>query len=1586
MVSVPRKKRTAKSQSVRRLLRPHVHRARLVMQVLEDRVVPSVSATLQNGILTIAADTTGGTSQVEIIQSQPPAQISVEDTGSVVGSFDITQVQQVQFQYNQFALTLPVNATQMTLTGLTVNEADLSLGDSSLMAGAQATLPDGTAVNLAGAVNADGTFDLAGSAAVQVANFPLRANLDLTDHSLAVGARLSIPSMLDVDLAGSLDSQGNYDLTGAADVSVDGFTLPGTSFELTNTALTAATSLAVGNDRVNLSGSVDNEGQFDLTGTGNVTVAGFGINANFNLTNTSLAVSGTFNLPNTGDLTFSGTVNAQGQYSLSATTTLTISGLPVTAAFTLTNANLAVATAVDLPLVGTVNLSGTVDSQGHFALTAGAPDVNILFVTVTNTSVTLTNNSLTVSGRATGLPLLGTVDFAGTVNGNSYTFTAALPSVNILGFTLRNVSATLSSTGLSVSAQASNLPLVGTVDFSGAIHRSGFKLSAIAQNVDLLGFIHFADIALTLDNRSLSLSAATNLPLVGDVTFTGDINASGNFTIAATASSFTLLGFLNLTDATVSLSFPNPSLTVAAQINLDNIVTADFTGTIRDATHFSFSGHAALGIGGFYFGDANMAFGDDSSAGISIGPFTTPPLPVVGAVTLSGSFSYGSNGLAFSFQGIVPGPIVIDGIPFRDITVGYLHDDTHDALTLGAGVGLVYGPFDIAGIDFVGTVDANGDFRLTASVDAFRILGFSMAQGQLVLQSSNNLVTLTLDAEVNIPLIETIALYGTLIPAESEFSLTGIRDITVAGFTLSATQFTFDQANGMHLHSQTDIPTLGAVEFDGSVTPQGDVSLHGQADFTILGTPIAHADLNLSGTSLEVSADVAIPSVGTLTFAGALTSDGHFDLATQATVQNGDFSVVVDLDLTNDWLTAQADVMVPIIDKTYHFSTQLPSIGYPALHAQADIVVAGFTLSNTNFDLDLTGMHLHSLTQLPSILHNTYVQFDGDLTLVPLRLSLVAAANLNIAGFDLVGARLELDNTHLAVSATRSLPFFQTVSFTGSVNIDGQFNLQASVAYGVFGPFQLASSTLTLNNSGLQVDTGVTVPGVGFIHFLGALSSTGRITAAYESNITLAGFTLWDVTYRLDSDQGTSRILVSMTRALPFVAATTFTGTLDNQGNFDLTAQADFAPAGFLIAHANLHLTNTRLDVAGDLNFPGVVMVHFAGQLLPSGQFTLTGNALVGLGGFTAVNGAFTLTNSGATLMADVNVVVATVHFAGSIDSHGNYSLNGSANVSLAGFPVTTVSFWLTNGSGALVSASIDVIVASVYFTGLVHTNGSFLLTGGTSIRLAGFAAPAASFTLTNSGLSVSALIDVGVATVNFAGSVDTHGNYRLTGSAAATLAGFHGSGSFTLTNSGLSFSGSVNVLVATINVSGSISSAGVFQFGVNTRMSFAGFGAGGSVTLRNTGLSVAATLDVNVLGYRMSVNGTVNANNTYTFTAHANINFGPVSSGLDLTLTNHGLSAHVHASVDVSANVSFGLWSLRVGFRGSFDVGFNINTNGTYSAGGSFTMTAYAGINLSVGIGFGIDNHHFTIKTSNIGFSVWGVGFHPFPDATLTY
>ena len=1610
--------------------------ARLSLETLDQRILPSVTATLQGGILSVGADTTGGTTQVEIIQAQN--QITIEDTGTLVNNFDITQIQQVQFQYNQFTVAIPVNGSQMTLTGFALQEADLNLGDSSLAAAVNATLPDATAVNLAGTVNADGTFDLAGSAAIQVDNFPLNANLDLTDQSLAMSTHLSIPSALEVDLSGSLDNQGNYDLTGAAAVTVAGFTLPATSFELTNTTLTAAAALAVGNDSVNLAGSVDNQGNYDLTGTaavtvgsfglpgvsfeltnngltaaaalaigsdsvslagtvdnqgnydvtgtanvivggvslsgaafeltnnglaaaaalavgtstvnlagsvdnqgnyqltgtGQIPVAGFNLDANLTLTNTSLMVSTTLNvgsagsvnlsgtyangqfgdlsgtgaltvaglnltvnatyhnstltftstvalgslgnvnlsgtyasgqplsltgtgtimvagfnlnasvtvntailvstslavgtlgsinlsgtfsngqladlsgtgtltiaglsltvnatyhnstltftstvalgalgnvnvsgtyasgqplsltgtgtitvagfslnatitvgtaitvsaslavgtlgsvnlsgtfsnghlsdltgsgtltvagfsltvqgtysngtlrfstvvsingsnvnlsgtyasgqplsltgsaainiagfsltpsftltvsglavavgvaIPSVGTLNFAGTVDSHGSFSLTVTPHLVIAGVGLDATFRLTNTSLTVSATVNLPIVGPVNLSGTVDSHGNYSVTAAIPNITILFVTLTNATVMLTNSSLTVTARASNLPLIGNLTLTGTITGNSYTFTATIPSLSILGFALPNIAVSLNTTSLSVSTHVSNIPLVGSADFTGTVTAAGFSLSATVPNITVLGFVHFASVSLTLNAQSLSMRATTTLPVVGAVTFSGAINAGGFFTISATAPHFSVLGFLGIDNATVSIVFPYLSLTVSAHLSLLNIGTVDFVGGIGATGTFSFNGHAALTVAGFNLGTGNLHFGNmpgDPGNAIQIGPFTTPALPVIGAVTLQGSYAAGGM---FSFSADVnpTPPIFIGPIPFNHFHLGL----TNTSLSIGAGVGFsIAGALDLSGSAQV-TIHTNGDFDLLATVNA-TVLGFSAANASLEIQKdqviTHGVVTMTLDGNLNL-IVVTAHLHGFIDFAHAQFSLTGSANITVAGFTLSNSTLV-----------ATNIPD-----------------------------PVHYPGVNLR---VEVHSHTNILNIGFVNFDGALLKSGS----------------------------------------TYSIS----------VHALATFQVDGFTL--------------------PS-------------------------------------ARLDLDNTHLAISV---------------------------------------SDTYFVGGSGFSA---------------------------------------------------------------------TFSGSMDWHGNFDLSGSASVTLAGFS-ATGSVHLTNSSLTITANINV-FVTTVNFTGYFRADGSFLLTGSASVGLGGFSAVTGSFTLSSS----------------------------------------------------SGLQVSASVNVIVAQATFTG----------------------------------------------------SIDTHGNYSLSGSGSAGFAGFGGEGSFTLSNSGVWFSGVINCIVAGIHVSGSISSSGTFSFSLSTRMGFVGFGAFGSLTLNNSGVTVSATLDLSIIGIRMNCNGAIHSDGTFSFTFHAGLNFFllPVSASVDLTLSNNGFSAQVHAALDVSAGVSFGPWSVRIGFRGSFDIGFGIHTDGSFSANGSVQMTGYLVlVGLTVGIHVTVDNHQFCIKTSEIGFSIWGVGFHPFGDLCISY
>lgn len=1157
MVPMFWKKFIRRGKRDRKILKSRYEFALPRLEALETRTLLSVNANLNEGILSVLADTNNGTTQVEIVQAK--ANVLVEDSGQLVGSFAADQIQLIHFQYNQFALDMPVNASQIDLTGFPLTEADLNLGDNSLTAGVNVQLPDATALTLTGPVNSTGQFDLLGTAGVQVGGFPLNANFDLSNTNLTLESPTTLPFVGAVDFTGSLTPDGQYSLTApAADVTISGVSLTGISIMLDNNGLTvdAHTTLPTVGD-VDLLGSLHTDGSYSLTATAaDFTVAGFTLtNTTATLDNNGLIVSTHTTLPIIGEVDLTGTL-ADGVFTFQASgPNFQTFGFQLTnVTTTLDDNGLTVGAHADLPVVGGVDFIGNLTFDGHYSLTANAQDFTVFGFTVSNATATLNNSGLTMSAHVT-LPVAGSVDLSGSLTFDGhYNFQGTAADVNILGFQLNSLLVTVSDTsGATVRAHAT-LPVLNGVDFVGQVQSNGnFSLSATATNVDLLGFIHFSSIALTLNNTSLSLSASTTLPVVGDVTFTGDVHANGNFTISATAPHFTLLGFLNVDNATVALSFPNPTLTVSATVSLANIGSAMFTGTISAGGHYSFSGHADLTVAGFHLGDANLRFSDGPTSGIVIGPFTTVPLPVVGPVTIQGSYASGG---VFSFDvDIMPSPpLVIGGIPFNRFHFGL----TNTSLTFGAGVGINFTGLNIASAYLQGTITTSGDFTFLATVDVINVAGFG-ANGQLTFQKTGSQFNLTLHATANF-IVATAVVDGALNFNSGQFTLTGQANVGVAGFTLSNTTFTATNVGGLRiaLHSHTNIVNIGVVDFDGTLASQG-------ASYVI------------------------------------------------------------------------------------------------AVHA-----VASFT----------------------------------------------------VAGFNLASARLDIDNTHLSIA----------------------------------------------------------------VHYVQA----------------------------------------------------------------------------------------------------GVFTADFSGSMTSGGQFSLHAMATVGLVGFPLVNASLDLDNS-------------------------RLHLHGGANA----------------------------FVASVVFDGNFNFNGTFSVTGAAQANFAGFIGANAAFTLNNSGLTIVA---------------------------------------------------DVSARVAAIHVAGSISNTGAFSFTVNVGMNFAGFAAAGSLTLDNSGVRVSAQLNLGIMGFRMSFTGAVQSNGSFSFAASTGINFGPVHSSLVLTLNQGGFSAHVHADLDLTARVGFQSWSLTVGFRGTLDVNFAINTNGNFNASGNLTMTAYLGISLSVGIGFHVDNHQFCINFSEIGFSIWGVGFHPFNDACINY
>ncbi len=883
---------------------------------------------------------------------------------------------------------------------------------------------------------------------------------------------------------------------------------------------------------------------------------------------------------------------------------------------------------------------------------ASVSNINILFVTLTNASVTLTNSSLTLNAQATGIPLLGTVNFTGAINGSSYTFTATLPSVSILGFTLSNVSATLDSTSFRIGAHAAGIPVVGAVDFSGAISASGFSLTATATNVDA-AFIHFASIALTLNQTSLSLSAATNLPVVGNVTFTGAIAASGTFTISATVSSFTLLGFLTFNNATVSLSLPTPSLTVSAGIDLLNIGHVNFSGTISAGGHYSFTGSASLTVAGFSLGTASLTVSDAPANCITIPSFTTPPLPVVGRVMINGT--YCSGGM-FSFDvDIMPTPpLVIGGIPFNRFHFGL----SNDSLTFGAGIGISFSGLNIGSAYLQGTIHTNGDFSFLAQVTAFQIAGFNAVSGMLTFSSVGGNYSLTLHAMAQF-VVAQVVVDGSIDFNHGQFTLTGMATIGVAGFTLSNTTFKATNIGGLQIdvHSLTNIPNFLNVTFDGTLTQSGSsyiINVHATASVTVAGFNLASASLVLDNTHLAISVHFVGP-VFTVDFSGTMNSSGAFDLSGSASLGLAGF--------------------VSVASASFHLTNTMLTIA-----AMMNLKVATVSL-------------------------NGVFQSNGTY-------SLTGSASVGLGGYNLVTGMFTLNNSGASVAATLNL-VVATVTFNGSIQTNGTYSLTGSASVGL-GGYNLVTGMFTLNNSGASVSATLNVV-VATVTFSGTISKTGAYSLTGSASVGLGGFTAVTGSFTL-SNTGTNTLSVSATVNV-VVAHVTFNGTISHTGaySFQASAVANFAgfnwTTTFTISNASGVAISTRMSF-GVMGFTA----SFSGTVSTNGTYSFTASTGINFSSIVSATLTLTLSNAGFSAHVhagvDASVTISVfgqrigIGFSGSFDAsfaiqtNGNFSASGNfqmcAYLGVGG--CVSIGFSISNHQFCVLTSQIGFTILGIPF------------------------------------------------------------------------------------------------------------------------------------------------------------------------------------------------------------------------------------------------------------------------------------------------
>src|SRR5262249_45600480 len=130
----------------------------------------------------------------------------------------------------------------------------------------------------------------------------------------------------------------------------------------------------------------------------------------------SMTPSATLNVPanlTTAPLTVTGQVQGNGQFSLSVTANVNIAGFPVTPTFTLTNTSLTIGATLTIPALNnsTITVSGTIQRNGAWYLTANNAPLVIDGYTITS-QIMLTRNYLNVQGSVS-VPNFGDVDFEG---------------------------------------------------------------------------------------------------------------------------------------------------------------------------------------------------------------------------------------------------------------------------------------------------------------------------------------------------------------------------------------------------------------------------------------------------------------------------------------------------------------------------------------------------------------------------------------------------------------------------------------------------------------------------------------------------------------------------------------------------------------------------------------------------------------------------------------------------------------------------------------------------------------------------------------------------------------------------------------------------------------------------------------------------------------------------------------------------------------------------------------------------------------------------------------------------------------------
>ncbi|OIR06390.1 heme/hemopexin-binding protein precursor [mine drainage metagenome] len=662
-------------------------------------------------------------------------------------------------------------------------------------------------------------------------------------------------------IAGAITSNGRVYVMNTAGVMVSsGAQINAASFVASTTNDTDATQSFLATGDLSYSGTA----QADVSEAGKIT-------GNVYLAGKNVSVSGDANNTISGELK----INAAG--------TVSLSGANVTG-----NLNIKNATGVELAAAGTTTIAGNISLVSTGAVTTTGTLANTSSGKYTAT-VDAGSNAVTINGNLDALTITngGAVTTSGKLSTLTLTNAASASVTDSVALAVSGKTTggnlSITETGgdvtLGNTSVAGGLTVSDTAATSNVAMASGAAVSATGTvSLSATKSVSFTGSgAITLDATTLAPTATitgsgnitSNSALAAGVTTLSVTSTGGNIDFSGTAIGSTATSLTLNANGTLKTGNINDSSTGTTKLTGSSVTT----GTIdtKDLWVTTNNGTASLGtVGGA--GALNSATLSITGADVALPTLSATTLTVTGSgqVTSANVLTSTSASITAGDAITLSGANAIGSLKLVDSTTKAVSVTNNGALVLANGT-------NVAGATTVDTSAANGNITFGAGAsDTLTFAGLTLKAGSGAVTEANKTLSLTTG---------NLSVAAGSVDVESTNNMFGTLTGTVSGATtivqssaMNVGALTVTGANALSLTSNTSITSSGVITAGGTsafdLTSAGDVTLNTANMFTGAvsvgaGGKVGNVAIQSGGT-LNLDKVIATKSV-TLNSTGAIT-------------------------------------------------------------------------------------------------------------------------------------------------------------------------------------------------------------------------------------------------------------------------------------------------------------------------------------------------------------------------------------------------------------------------------------------------------------------------------------------------------------------------------------------------------------------------------------------------------------------------------------------------------------------------------------------------------------------------------------------